>query len=699
MAVNPNMKQFIDSQEIVMVGRAQYIILEWQGEKIGILNIYAPNTVADRIELWSHLISSLPHNIDHWCIGGDFNMLEHPTDRAGGRGDTIRGNELAKWDQLSMILTISDVWNSPEFITHKGSRLYSRADLSHTPVNQSRLDRFYVTDYFRSLGGMVMIVPDTSLSNHVPILLRIDSKEPAHNSPKSRLKIPEKMLLQEQWKDEVFQIWHEVTNLNLEPATRLAEGINQLSTFFYNKAYTLHTEEKTKKQSLRRGIASLQRLIEKDSHNEMLVKELVEAQEKWKISEENKLEFLFHRYAAQWTKKGDLVSKDFFHIAGPKRSPTHIAHLVNKEGDLTSDPNQIRVIATEYYNELLRAPPSNPDKEEASQYVWSSMKKTVNSKVSEILIQSFTSDELLEALKSLPRHSCPGEDGLTPTFFIQYWDLLNLLICQGFQNIFSSGKMPEQISEGLIYLVPKGDSKQTDIRKWRPITVLNTIYKIYAKSLMTRLSTFLPDIIHPSQTRFVPSRSIFDNIFTYWGASAKARILGEDLAVLLLDFEKAYDRVDWTFLQGTMAKMGFPEAWINGTAATYSSAHSRILLSGIKGDKIPLSRSVRQGCPLAPYLFLIFAEAMHCFLTDPHNGLKGISLPLTEQSLLDNEFADDTTIYLQGQEENLTKMFNLLTTFCLASGARVNWNKSKAIWISANQPPNWSPVEGFAWIP
>mgnify|MGYP002774984829 CR=1 FL=1 len=117
--------------------------------------------------------------------------------------------------------------------------------------------------------------------------------------------------------------------------------------------------------------------------------------------------------------------------------------------------------------------------------------------------------------------------------------------------------MPEQISEGLIYLVPKGDSKQTDIRKWRPITVLNTIYKIYAKSLMTRLSTFLPDIIHPSQTRFVPDRSIFDNIFTYWGASAKARILGEDLAVLFLDFEMAYDRVDWTFLQGTMTKMVF----------------------------------------------------------------------------------------------------------------------------------------------
>ena len=117
-------------------------------------------------------------------------MLEHPIDRAGGRGDTIRGNELAKWDQLSISLRINDVWNSPEFITHKGSTIYSRADLSHSPVNQSRLDRFYVTDYFRSLGGMFMIVPDTSLSNHAPILLRINSKEPAHRFPKNRLKIP-----------------------------------------------------------------------------------------------------------------------------------------------------------------------------------------------------------------------------------------------------------------------------------------------------------------------------------------------------------------------------------------------------------------------------------------------------------------------------------------------------------------------------
>ena len=108
----------------MMVGRAQYIILEWKGEKEGILNIYAPNTVTDRVELWSHLLSSLPRNIDNWCIGRDFNMLEHPTDRAGGRGDTIRGNELAKWDQLSMSLGISDLWNSPKFITHKKSHLH-----------------------------------------------------------------------------------------------------------------------------------------------------------------------------------------------------------------------------------------------------------------------------------------------------------------------------------------------------------------------------------------------------------------------------------------------------------------------------------------------------------------------------------------------------------------------------------------------
>ena len=83
-----------------------------------------------------------------------------------------------------------------------------------------------------------------------------------------------------------------------------------------------------------------------------------------------------------------------------------------------------------------------------------------------------------------------------------------------------------------------------DIRKSRPITLLNTSYKIFSKFLSCRLQEVLPKIIHVSQTRFMRERSIMDNVFTFWEASAVAVKNKQNLVVLLLDFEKACDRVD-----------------------------------------------------------------------------------------------------------------------------------------------------------
>ena len=93
-----------------------------------------------------------------------------------------------------------------------------------------------------------------------------------------------------------------------------------------------------------------------------------------------------------------------------------------------------------------------------------------------------------------------------------------------------------------------------------------------------------------------------------------AKLRREDLAVLLLDFEKAYDRVDWGFLEGSLSRFGFEDQWIRGVAALYRSASSQVLLAGGRGPSFDLSRSVRQGCPLAPFLCLFFAEVMCIYL-------------------------------------------------------------------------------------
>ena len=102
----------------------------------------------------------------------------------------------------------------------------------------------------------------------------------------------------------------------------------------------------------------------------------------------------------------------------------------------------------------------------------------------------------------------------------------------------------------------------------------------------------------------------------------------QDLAMLFLDFEKAYDRVDWDFMEGTLLRMGFPNIWIRGVAALYRNAHSSLLFAGDIGRRFSISRSVRQGCPLAPFLFLLVSEAYSVHLNSQSINIKGLALPV-----------------------------------------------------------------------
>ena len=107
-----------------------------------------------------------------------------------------------------------------------------------------------------------------------------------------------------------------------------------------------------------------------------------------------------------------------------------------------------------------------------------------------------------------------------------------------------------------------------------------------------------------------------------------AKLRQEDLAILLLDFEKAYDRMDWDLLEGTLNQFGFEDSWIRGVAGLYWCATSQVLLARGWGPSFNLSRSIRQGCPLALFLFLFFAETMSVYLTTKEFGLRGLQMPI-----------------------------------------------------------------------
>ena len=92
--------------------------------------------------------------------------------------------------------------------------------------------------------------------------------------------------------------------------------------------------------------------------------------------------------------------------------------------------------------------------------------------------------------------------------------MIKNLVCEPFQEIVDKGALPQRFGEGLTFFIPKGERQAVEIQKWRPITILNTIYKILAKLISLCLQPMLPQLIHVSQTSFIKDRSILDNLAT-----------------------------------------------------------------------------------------------------------------------------------------------------------------------------------------
>jgi hypothetical protein len=168
--------------------------------------------------------------------------------------------------------------------------------------------------------------------------------------------------------------------------------------------------------------------------------------------------------------------------------------------------------------------------------------------------------------------------------------------------------------------------------------------------------------------------------------------------MLLLDFEKAYDRVSWTFLEKTMEKMGFADTWIHRVMSLNRNASATIIVNGEQSQAFNLQRSVRQGCPLVPYLFLLTVDVLGQMLQHPDCQVKGLRLP--DNSYITNQmFADDTLLLLEGSPENMDTALTVIDKFSAASGAKLNLHKSVGIWIAHTERTwRWGEEAGMKWL-
>ena len=147
--------------------------------------------------------------------------------------------------------------------------------------------------------------------------------------------------------------------------------------------------------------------------------------------------------------------------------------------------------------------------------------------------------------------------------------------------------------------------------------------------------------------------------------------------LLLVDFEKAFDALSWSFIDRALDIFNFKTSIKNWIKTFYTNAVSRVLQNGYLSD-IKLQRGCRQGDPLASYIFIICAKILSILVRN-NNNIKSITIDGTEYQI--SQYADDTTFILDGSAQSLENTMTVLDYYADISGLKINYTKSKAIWI------------------
>ena len=337
---------------------------------------------------------------------------------------------------------------------------------------------------------------------------------------------------------------------------------------------------------------------------------------------QQKFQFQESAILSKWARVGDRCTKEFFEHHMGTRRPIVIKQMQDGDNILTTQSEMEQHIL-HFYEELYTKDElveHNVDaREECLQFV----QQTVTEEHNAELLRPLTLEEVTEAMKQLPSGKSPGVDSIPAEFYQELWEDIEGDIFNFVSEAMTQCFLEEDLNISKIALLPKSEDRLR-IQNYRPISLLNTLYKIVAKVYANRMKPLLHNWILPSQTGFVPNRCILDNIFLAFEAIAWTKENQQDLSMLLLDFEKAYDRVNWTFLKEVMAKMGFHNQWIKQVMSLNTNASASINLNGEISKTFSLQRSVRQGCPLAPYLFLLTVDVLGQMLQHPGCGVQGL---------------------------------------------------------------------------
>ncbi|MCH83612.1 cysteine-rich receptor-like protein kinase, partial [Trifolium medium] len=305
-------------------------------------------------------------------------------------------------------------------------------------------------------------------------------------------------------------------------------------------------------------------------------------------------------------EEGDANSK-YFHATLSSRRRGNSISSIQVEGVPVEGVAHIRLAVVSHFTSHFKA--TNVERPGVDNLLF----KRLTPLESNSLPKPFSEAEVKEVVWDCDSYKSPCLDGINFGFIKDFWAEFRGDLMRFISEFHRNDKLTKGINATFIALIPKIDCPQR-LNDFRPISLVGSLYKILAKMLANRLHSVIGSVISESQTVFVRDRQILDGILIANEVVDEARKSKKELMLFKVDFEKAYDSVDWGYLDDVMGRMSFPTLWRKWIKECVCRATASVLVNGSPTDEFPLEQGLRQGDPLSHFLFLLAVEGLNVLI-------------------------------------------------------------------------------------
>ena len=389
------------------------------------------------------------------------------------------------------------------------------------------------------------------------------------------------------------------------------------------------------------------------------------------------------RSRIKWYEKGETSSSYFYKRFHTTQTSMNINSLYipspipNSPSTLSNNTQDMLSHSKNHFSSLWSSPPPLPPSSPLTTYIPTLSQASVTS-----LDTPISSEELFSVIKQKDDHSAPGPDGLTYKFYKSFPTLISKILIPIFHMISTNlYPPPPSWSQTITTLIHKKNTDPRYVNNLHPITLSNTDIKLLSSILATRFQVYASDLIHPHQTGFMKSRSIYNTVLDINSFLTLDNPPPESF-VLSIDWSKAYDRVSHSWLDHVLLSSHFPISFINLTHTSYHNRFTRIKLNNSLSSPFPVLQGVPQGDPFAPLLFNLTIEPLFNLIR---------SVP----TLTIRAYADDTTIIGHSLQDYHLLTSSIFPLYNFTTGGIVNLQKSSLYPLSPSTftpPPNSPPI-------